>query len=71
MEKNEMILEEPIEDGSDRFKYVGKITENNSKFLLIKTIETGKILRFDISKVEMQEDYIIVKIDNIRYKIFI
>lgn len=71
IQKDDIVIEESVEDGSDKYLYLGKITENNQKLLLFKTIETGKIFKVDISMVEIQEDYIIVKINNIRYKIFI
>lgn len=64
------LKEEPvIEDGNRKYKTVGYIEENGVKYLYIKTIETGKIIKIDSDKVEKTSDSVIVDIENKKIKL--
>ena len=61
--------EEKIIDGNSLFKSLGFIEENNTKYLFVKTIETGKIYKINSLDIEKEEDSYIIKIDNTKYKL--
>lgn len=62
-------IEEKIIDGNSLFKSLGFIEENNTKYLFVKTIETGKIYKINSLDIEKEEDSYIIKIDNKKYKL--
>lgn len=70
VQKDEPLKQGPvIEDGNSLYKCVGYIKENNSNYLFIKTIETGKIIKILDSKVEINGNSVIVEIDGKKYRL--
>lgn len=70
VQKDEPVKQSPvIEDGNSLYKCVGYIKENNSNYLFIKTIETGKIIKILDSKVEINVNSVIVEIDGKKYRL--
>lgn len=70
VQKESPVKKEPsIEDGNSLYKCVGYIKENNSNYLFIKTIETGKILKILDSEVEINGNSVIVEIDGKKYRL--
>lgn len=58
-----------LEDGNLIYKSLGYIQENNTNFLFVKAIETGKLHKIPINKITKTEEYIIVEIDKKKYKL--
>ena len=63
------VPEEVILDGNTIFKSLGFIEENNTKYLFVKTIETGKIYKINSFDIEKDEYSYIIKIDNKKYRL--